>query len=363
MIRIKNLKIRTNIKDEEIFDIAIKKFNIKKEDIIEKYIYKKSIDARNKNDVFFSYTLDFKVKNEKKYKKFDKAPSLEIPLCKVNRKSSNRPVIVGAGPAGLFCAITLVQHGIKPIIIEQGKDVEQRKKDVEAFKLTGKLDTSSNIQFGEGGAGTFSDGKLTTGINNPLCKKVLQEFVNFGAPAQILYLNKPHIGTDNLIKVIKNIRQYVIEKGGEFLFNEKVTDFKFVNNKVTSVICSKEIKTDTVVLAIGHSSRDTFQKLYEKGIKMEPKNFSVGMRIEHLQSEINKAQYGTITKLNLPPAEYKLAYHSPSGRSCYTFCMCPGGFVMPSSSDENTIVTNGMSNFMRDRNKLKFCNFGKCCSF
>ena len=213
----------------------------------------------------------------------------------------------------------------------------------------GQLNSQSNIAFGEGGAGTFSDGKLTTGISSPYCKKVIQEFVNFGAPKQILYLHKPHIGTDNLINIIKNMREYIKSKGGEFLFNQKVTDFEFKNNHICAIYCDKKkIETDSVILAIGHSSRDTFEKLYKKGVKMEAKNFSVGVRIEHLQSEINKSQYGTITKLKLPPAEYKMAYHSPTGRSCYTFCMCPGGQVMASSSEEKTIVTNGMSNFLRN---------------
>ena len=258
---------------------------------------------------------------------------------------------------GLFAALTLIQNGIKPIVVEQGESVENRKKSVDIFRQTGKLNTSSNVQFGEGGAGTFSDGKLTTGINSPFCKKVLKEFVTFGAPEEILYLSKPHIGTDNLINIIKNMREYIIKKGATFLFNTKVIDFNIKNNKITSIITKKtnennsnieEINCNFVILAIGHSSRDTFEKLYEKNFLIEPKNFSVGVRIEHLQSWINEAQYGKNPKLKLPPADYKLAYHSPNGRSCYTFCMCPGGVVMASSSEPNTIVTNGMSNFLRN---------------
>lgn len=348
MLRINNLKIRKDMSEKEIFQTAINKYHINRDDIINIFISRKSIDARKKDDVFYSYSIDIEVKNEKKYKHLEKVKKLDIPKIEVKKASSMRPVIVGAGPAGLFAALTLVQNGIKPIIIEQGSKVEERKKDVDKFLSTGKLNTLSNVQFGEGGAGTFSDGKLTTGISSPYCKKVLQEFVVFGAPEQILYLHKPHIGTDNLINIIKNIREYIISKGGEFLFNEKVTDFEFTNNKISAVYCSKKIETDSVILAIGHSSRDTFKKLYEKGVFMEQKNFSVGVRIEHLQSEINKAQYGTITKLKLPPAEYKMACHLPSGRSCYTFCMCPGGQVMASSSEPNTIVTNGMSNFLRN---------------
>ena len=348
MLRINNLKIRKDLTETEIINLAIEKNHILKDDILNVYISKKSIDARKKDDVHYTYSIDLEVKNEHKYKKLSPVKKLDLPKIEIKRTSSKKPVIVGAGPAGLFAALTLVQNGITPIIIEQGKSVEQRKKDVDEFLKSGKLNPLSNVQFGEGGAGTFSDGKLTTGINSPYCRKVLQEFVNFGAPHQILYLSKPHIGTDNLVNIIKNMREYIISKGGEFLFNEKVTDFEFVDNKITAVYCSKKIETDSVILSIGHSSRDTFEKLYSKGIKMEAKDFSVGVRIEHLQSMINEAQYGTVTKLHLPPAEYKLAYHSPSKHSCYTFCMCPGGTVMASSSEENTIVTNGMSLFLRD---------------
>ncbi len=353
MIRINNIKIRKNISKEELLNFIIEKNKISKNDILEWHISKKSIDARKKEDVHYIYSVDFILKNENKYKKLEKITPFEAPQIKVHNITSKKPVIVGAGPSGLFAALTFVQNGLSPIIIEQGDSVEKRKAMVDTFLKEGNLNTLSNVQFGEGGAGTFSDGKLTTGISSPLCKKVLQEFVNFGAPEQILYLSKPHIGTDNLIHIIKNMREYILSKGGTFLFNTKVTDFKIKDGQIKSVSCinnkqEKEIPATHVVLAIGHSSRDTFEKLYERGIQMEKKNFSVGVRIEHLQEDINKAQYGEITKLKLPPAEYKLAYHSSTGRSCYTFCMCPGGVVMASSSSENTIVTNGMSNFLRN---------------
>ena len=353
MIRINNIKIRKNISKEELLNFIIEKNKINRSDIIEWHISKKSVDARKKEDVHYTYSVDFELKNETKYKKFEKVKKVKIPKIMVHNSISKKPIIVGAGPSGLFAALTFVQNGLLPIVIEQGDSVEKRKNIVDTFLKEGKLNTLSNVQFGEGGAGTFSDGKLTTGINSPFCKKVLQEFVNFGAPEQILYLSKPHIGTDNLIHIIKNIREYIISKGGTFLFNTKVTDFKIEAGKIKSVYCingnqEKEISATHVVLAIGHSSRDTFEKLYEKGILMEKKNFSVGVRIEHLQEEINKSQYGEITNLKLPPAEYKLAYHSPNGRSCYTFCMCPGGVVIASSSSKNSIVTNGMSNFLRN---------------
>lgn len=350
MLRLENIKIREEIDICEIVKYACKKNGINFNELIDYYIYKKSVDARNKDDIFYNFTIDIEVKDEYKYKKIKKIKKEEPLKIEKQRESVYRPVIIGAGPAGLFAALTLINNGIKPIVIEQGKKVEERVKDVDEFIKTGNLNVNSNIQFGEGGAGTFSDGKLTTGINDPLCKIVLDEFVKFGAPEQIKYVNKPHIGTDNLVNVIANMRNYIIEKGGEFLFSEKVIDFKFQNNKVKSVITDKqEIETDTAVLAIGHSARDTFEMLYKKNVKMEKKNFSVGVRIEHKQKMINKSQYGNKSKLKLPVAEYKLAYHNKeTGRSCYSFCMCPGGYVMASSSEEETIVTNGMSKFARD---------------
>ena len=354
MIQISNIKIRKDISDTKLFETIIKKYKIEPKDVVEWHISRKSIDARKKDDIHYIYSIDLKLKNENKYKKFNKVKEFNIPKIKAINTDKKNVVVVGAGPSGLFSALTLVQNGISPIVIEQGESVENRKNSVDKFLKNGNLNVLSNVQFGEGGAGTFSDGKLTTGINSPYCKKVLKEFVNFGAPEQILYLSKPHIGTDNLINIIKNIRNYIISKGGTFLFNTKVVDFNIVNGKIISVSCLnkdnlQKISASHVILAIGHSSRDTFEKLYEKGITMEKKNFSVGVRIEHLQEEINKSQYGSFTNLKLPPAEYKLAYHSPNtGRSCYTFCMCPGGVVMASSSEKNTIVSNGMSNFLRN---------------
>lgn len=348
MLRINTIKISKDLSNDELFNFFTSKFHINKNDIISWNISKKSIDARNKYNIHYIYNIDIEVKDENKYYKFEKITEFSDPFINVQLQSNIRPVIIGAGPSGLFAAITLIQNGIKPIIIEQGSKVEDRQKDVENFLTNGNLNILSNVQFGEGGAGTFSDGKLTTGINNPLCYKVLKEFVNFGAPEQILYLSKPHIGTDNLINILKNIRNYIISNGGEFLFNDKVTDFEIKNNKLTAVICSKKIPTNFAILAIGHSARDTFEKLYSKGVLIKSKNFSIGVRIEHLQSEINNSQYGTTTRLKLPPAEYKLAYHSSNGRSCYTFCMCPGGNVIASSSEKNTVVTNGMSTFLRN---------------
>ena len=381
MLRLENIKIYEDLTEEEIVILACKKYKLdfKK---VEKYnIYKKSIDARNKDNIFYNYTIDVKYSDPVGNIKEVAEEVFELKI-NIKRKNEPRPVIVGAGPAGLFCALVLVENGIMPIIIEQGKSVEDRKKDVEEFTINGKLNKFSNVQFGEGGAGSFSDGKLTTGVNNQLVRFVLNRFVKFGAPEQINYVSKPHMGTDNLINIISNIRNYIIQKGGEFLFENKLIDFEIEDGKIVSVIYkstknintnlsnnkeklnfnsynrnglkkldfendSEKIYTNTVVLAIGHSARDTFEKIYEKGLNLEKKNFSVGVRIEHKQEMINKAQYGTKSKLKLPPAEYKLAYHGKE-RSCYTFCMCPGGVVMPSSSENNEIVTNGMSKFARD---------------
>ena len=350
MIRLKNIKIRENLSEEQVFKKAISKNKIKPEEVEKWYIYKKSIDARKKGDIFFNYTIDVELKNKKKERKFEKVEENEFPKINVNRKSNCQPVIIGAGPAGLFAGLTMVNNGIKPIILERGRQIEERIKDIEEFVQNRKFNVVSNIQFGEGGAGTFSDGKLNTGnSSNVYTRKVLEEFVKFGAPKEILYIAKPHIGTDNLRNVVKNIREYIISKGGQVLFNEQVTDFEIENGKIKAVICSKRIETDSVILAIGHSARDTFKKLYDLGVKIQPKNFAIGTRIEHLQENINIAQYGESPQLkDLPVADYKLVYHAKNGRTCYTFCMCPGGQVMASNSEENSIVTNGMSNFARD---------------
>jgi len=301
MIRLNNIKIRENISDIEVFKRAIEKNKIKQEEVEEWHIYKKSIDARKKDDIFLNYAIDIQLNEKKRENKFTQVKEEKWPQIEVKRNSEYRPVIIGMGPAGLFAGLLLVDNGIKPIILERGKSVEERIKDVEDFANNRKFSTVSNIQFGEGGAGTFSDGKLNTGSSaNMYSKKVLEEFVRFGAPKEILYTAKPHIGTDNLRKIVKNMREYIISKGGQVLFNTKATDFEIENGKIKAVICpNTRIETDAVILAIGHSARDTFKKLYELGVEIQPKNFAVGARIEHLQEDINKAQYGEKTKLKL----------------------------------------------------------------
>lgn len=347
MLKIENLKVYEDLDKEAVIDKALRKARINPRDVIRCSISRKSIDARDKKDVHYSYSFDVEVRDERKYPKLKKVIYKPLPEIKKNRTSQYSPVIVGSGPAGLFCALTLAENGYKPIIIEQGDCVEQRQKYVQTYRETGRINSLCNVQFGEGGAGTFSDGKLTTGINSPYIKKVLDTFYRFGAPEDITYLSHPHIGTDNLVNILVNIRKYITERGGQYHFNTKMTDIES-NNGIIRVICNdKCFTTDALVLAIGHSARSTFEMLYHKNVEMRRKNFSVGVRIEHLQEMINESQYGTETKLKLPAAEYKLVYHDDE-RTCYSFCMCPGGEVMASGSDEDGIVTNGMSYYKRD---------------
>ncbi len=348
MIRLDNIKIYEDLTEDEVISKATKKNDIDRSDIIEANIVKKSIDARDKKNVHYNYAIDIKVKNESKYNYLKTIKEIPKPIINKNRKSVYKPVIVGSGPAGLFCALTLIDNGYKPIIIEQGSSVDERMQYIKEYRETGHLNELCNVQFGEGGAGTFSDGKLTTGINSPYIKDVLNYFYKFGAPKEITYLSHPHIGTDNLITILKNIREYIESKGGEYYFNTKLINIKKKKEVLYLETNNQQFETDCLVLAIGHSARDTYKMLLDNKMDMVRKNFSVGVRIEHKQSMINESQYGTYTKLNLPPAEYKLAYHGDE-RSCYTFCMCPGGEVIASASENGTIVTNGMSEYKRDK--------------
>ena len=352
MIRVPEIKLSLDDNEERLkFELA-KKLKISEDAIINYRIFKKSIDARKKNNIQFVYTLDVELKNESKIlnmfskKGVIKVPELEYEYKKVEHKNTQRPIIVGTGPSGLFAGLVLAQMGYNPILLERGKSVDERAVDVGLFWSKGILNTESNVQFGEGGAGTFSDGKLTTLINDPKSKKVLEEFVKAGAPEDILYLNKPHIGTDILREVVKNIRKTIISLGGEVHFNSKVTDLIITDNYITGVKINndKVLNTDKVLLALGHSSRDTFEVLYNNGIEIIQKGFSIGVRIEHPQELINEKQYGSSANhIKLPAAEYKLSAHFDNGRSAYTFCMCPGGMVVAAASEENMVVTNGMS--------------------
>jgi len=287
-MKLENIKIRQDLSEEEIVKYACKKNRINFNKAKQYKILKKSVDARNKDDVHYIYSIEISTSEEA-----DKPEEKEIIRPKVTN-IEEPVVIVGAGPAGLFCAIALIENGVKPIIVEQGRKVEERMKDVEEFIKNGKLNPLSNVQFGEGGAGTFSDGKLTTNLHNPLCKKVIETFIKFGAPSEIGYINKPHIGTDNLVKILQNIRNYLLDNGAEIQFQEKVKDLEIEKGKIKGIICEsgKKIKANTVVLAIGHSARDMFETLYNKKINMQRKNFSVGLRIEQKQDMLNKSQYG-----------------------------------------------------------------------
>lgn len=357
MIRIPDIKLYIEKDERDLRKEASKVLRISEEDMGKVRIFKKSVDARKKDEIYFVYTIDVEVKNEesilKRYGKkgIIKTPDLQYEFKHKAPSHFVRPVIVGFGPAGIFAGLSLAQMGFRPIILERGKSVDERAKDVELFWETGKLNRESNVQFGEGGAGTFSDGKLTTLIKDPRSRKILEELVLSGAPEEILYINKPHIGTDILRDVVKNIRSRIIELGGEVRFNSKVTDVLIEDGHVIGVEINKSeiLNTDKVLLALGHSSRDTFHMIYERGLEIKQKGFSIGVRIEHNQELIDKNQYGRFAgHKRLGAAEYKLSGHFDNGRSAYTFCMCPGGKVVAAASEENMTVTNGMSYHARD---------------
>ena len=313
-------------------------------------IVRRSVDARKKPDVKIIYTIEVAVDgNEGKIlrnsgcKRASIAKGNYYKPPKQKLESEKRPVVVGFGPAGMFAALILAMAGLKPIVLERGEDAQSRHDKVQKFFATGQLDTRSNVQFGEGGAGTFSDGKLNTGVNNPRIGWVLDQFVKFGAREEILYDAKPHVGTDVLLTVVQNLRKRVITLGGEVRFNSQVTGIRVENGQLTGleVNGSEIIDTDRAVLAIGHSARDTFEMLNGMAVPMEPKAFAMGVRIEHKQSLVNEAQYGENNPV-LPPADYKLVQHLDE-KSVYTFCMCPGGYVVAAASEEGRVVTNGMS--------------------
>ena len=342
MLRIDGVKLSPYQNENELEKKIIKLLGTKPDEI---KIYKKAVDARKKADVHFVYSVIVSIENEEKFisekiKKFE-TEKFEFPVLK---KEISRPVVVGTGPAGSFAALVLARAGARPIILERGKSVEERKKDTEFFFKTGVLNENSNVQFGEGGAGTFSDGKLNTGTHSPLIRTVLEEYVHFGASEKILTDAKPHIGTDVLIKVAQNMRKEIETLGGTYLFSNCLKDIEVRSGAVKSVAANDKIDTDSVILAIGHSSRDTFYMLSRKGVAMSSKPFSVGVRIEHPQEIINKIQYGEMfcNHKNLPPADYKF------GSDCYSFCMCPGGYVVAAASEHGGIVTNGMSYMKRD---------------
>ncbi len=350
MLKISNVKVKFNHTLQDVVEKACKVINV---DNVDKFLVdKKSLDARKKNNIHYVYSILVHVANEEMYTNIPnvskaKIASLSVEECRLDKN----PIVVGSGPGGLFAALILTLSNTNPIIIERGRDVRNRKLDIEKFWNEGILNTESNVQFGEGGAGTFSDGKLTTGIKDLRCKIVLQKLVEFGAPEEIMYESKPHVGTDILIKIVENMRNYLIDNGATFLFEHKLTDIVVTNNQVKKIHvetpCEKKVfDVNHLILAIGHSARDTFELIHKNGLEITAKPFAMGVRIEHLQTQINKVQYGDL-KINA--ADYKIAGNLSNGRAGYTFCMCPGGLVVASSSEKNTVVTNGMSYHARSQ--------------
>lgn len=354
MIRINQIKMPIEHSETALLEKAAKLLKIKKEQITELVIQKKSIDARKKPELHIVYSVNVLVDNEKNVLK--KINDKNIMLIserayKIPESGktplTGRPVIIGAGPAGLFCAYLLAIKGYKPLLLERGKSVLERQKDVEQFWETGILNTASNVQFGEGGAGTFSDGKLNTLVKDSFGRNrfVLETFVKFGAQEAILYENKPHIGTDVLQNVILRMRQEIEKLGGTVRFQSHVTDIKIINNQLAGVQINRQewLETEVCVLAVGHSARDTFELLEKKGLEMCAKAFAVGFRVEHPQADINRIQYGALYEKKLPAAPYKVTANLENGRGVYSFCMCPGGYVVNASSEKGRLAVNGMS--------------------
>ncbi|MBN2016750.1 MAG: NAD(P)/FAD-dependent oxidoreductase [Candidatus Cloacimonetes bacterium] len=369
MIRIEEIKLpihasRMQLKEE------IRKILQLDPDAFDYYkLIKKAVDARKMNNIKFVYTVDVIISNitlekkiikrinEAKYNKVKKRHRIRVvepysyEIARIqSEKAFHRPVIIGSGPAGLFAGLLLSKAGLQPLIIEKGKEVDERVKDVEHFIKTGELNTCSNIHFGEGGAGTFSDAKLYTLINDHRTKYIFDELIAAGAPTEIAYSARPHIGTDNLRKVVKNLREKIEQQGGELLFEHELEDVFIKNDSIHQIKIKNEIhNVSHLVLAVGNAARDTFEMLYNHDMQMEAKPFSMGVRIEHPREYINKLQYGDFNKdKKLPQAHYKLAVHLKNGRGVYTFCMCPGGSVVPAATEASGVVTNGMSTFAQD---------------
>ncbi|MBE6610948.1 MAG: hypothetical protein E7632_00530 [Ruminococcaceae bacterium] len=374
-IIVKNLRLPITAPIEESYAAAKRKLNLGGGEYISAALHKRSIDARRRGDAptfVYSVTVECELSDAKRQRlmRLDNVEFVERePLTAEygSRPLGARPMVIGFGPAGMFAALLLAEHGYRPIVIERGGDVSSRKKAVEHFIATGQLDTDTNIQFGAGGAGTFSDGKLVTRINDARCQYVLERFAEFGAPEEILWLAKPHVGTDRLLSVVDGIAARIESLGGEIRYNTMLTDLAIENGRITAVTLKDAAGThrmaaDALILAVGHSARDTYDMLAARGFTLLPKPFSVGVRAEHLQSDIDTALYGKFAELTdktgkriLPPGEYALSWReaqaglaSDTARGVYSFCMCPGGEVMASASEEGGVVTNGMSRYARD---------------
>ncbi len=366
MIRITEIKLPLEHKPSDIIAAVIKKLGINATDLVEYTIFKRGIDARKANAILLAYTLDVAVKGETKVlAKLTKDPHVKLApdtsykfVAQAPENLESRPVVVGLGPSGLFAALVLAQSGFKPLVLERGKAVRDRTKDTFNFWRKSELNTESNVQFGEGGAGTFSDGKLYSQIKDPnhYGRKVLNEFVTAGAPEEILYVSHPHIGTFRLVGMVEKMRETIIALGGEIRFESRVDDIEIApdangQSQVQALILAsgERIAANHVILAVGHSARDTFEMIHKRGIFIEAKPFSIGFRIEHPQSLIDNARHGPNAQHPiLGAADYKLVHHASNGRSVYSFCMCPGGTVVASASEEGCVVTNGMSQYSRN---------------
>ncbi|HCL55014.1 NAD(P)/FAD-dependent oxidoreductase [Pseudomonas fulva] len=362
MLRITELKLPLDHPDEALREAIVQRLGIRDEQLISFNLFKRSYDARKKNtELLFIYTIDLHASNEEELlRKFaddhNVVPAPDVTYKYVAQAPEGldaRPIVVGLGPCGIFAGLLLAQMGFKPIILERGKEVRQRTKDTWGLWRKSVLNPESNVQFGEGGAGTFSDGKLYSQIKDPQHhgRKVLEEFVKAGAPDEILYINKPHIGTFRLTGMVEQMRQEMIALGAEVRFEQKVTDLLIEDGQVQGVVLEsgEQLLSRHVVLALGHSARDTFRMLHAQGVYMEAKPFSVGFRIEHPQSLIDKARLGKYAgHPKLGAADYKLVYHAKNGRSVYSFCMCPGGTVVAATSEPGRVVTNGMSQYSRN---------------
>ncbi|NBA79301.1 hypothetical protein GVN15_01575 [Pseudomonas putida] len=362
MLRITELKLPLDHPDEALREAIVQRLGIRDEQLLSFNLFKRSYDARKKNsELLFIYTIDLEASNEAELlSKFaddrNIGPAPDVTYKFVGQAPAGlqeRPIVVGFGPCGIFAGLLLAQMGFKPIILERGKEVRQRTKDTWGLWRKSVLNPESNVQFGEGGAGTFSDGKLYSQIKDPQHhgRKVLEEFVKAGAPDEILYINKPHIGTFRLTGMVEQMRQDMIALGADVRFQEKVTDLLIEDGQLTGVVLEsgEQLQSRHVVLALGHSARDTFRMLHAKGVYMEAKPFSVGFRIEHPQTLIDKARLGKYAgHPKLGAADYKLVYHAKNGRSVYSFCMCPGGTVVAATSEPGRVVTNGMSQYSRN---------------
>ncbi len=356
MIEVRNIKLSPYDKTDEILKKACKRMRVAKENVSSWKILKQSLDARKKSNIFYIYSACFEVKNEDEVLKYINDKHIfryeeENETIYNKIETDKKVIVVGFGPGGMFAALTLAKMGFAPIVFERGADVDKRFGHVKNFWKTGELNPQSNVQFGEGGAGTFSDGKLTNRGKDKRMRQVFVDFVECGAPNEILYVHNPHIGTDLLRNVVKNIRQKIIDLGGKVCFESQVTDIEIENGKIQSVVIndSEKIYCDALVLAIGHSARDTFEMLHSKKINMSQKPFAMGVRIEHKKCKIDVAQFGKFSEnTNIGPAEYKLTYETSKGRGVYTFCMCPGGYVVAAASEEGMMCVNGMSNYKRD---------------